>query len=159
MSKGLLCFLSLTSDGCIYLEQIRFVTKNLRRRSYNVQCLIISQSTLSIKVILQESNIGLAWILPRPELLLCRLTESRCLYVLDNPFLCGDLSTVIGCVNGEINLWYFRLSRHLFQCIFKPLLLCTGARHGRRKAVCSGESEKGGADLVSLISNQGGERE
>lgn len=65
--------------------------------------LILRQPALSVKVVLQESDIRLRRVLRVPELLVRRLGERRRLDVLDYPLLCVDDRPVLLGVLCEID--------------------------------------------------------
>lgn len=64
-------------DGRIHLQQIRLALEHFCAHLYDPQRLFFGQSTLSIEVLFQELEVGLAAVIWRTELFLCGWTESR----------------------------------------------------------------------------------
>ena len=68
-----------TCDWGFDIEQVGLPFQNLSAFLDNIQRLFFSQSSLTIKVVFQESVVWFVWILFGPELLVCRYVHRWCL--------------------------------------------------------------------------------
>lgn len=118
-------------DRGIHLQQVGLALEHLCPHLYNPQRLLFGQSTLAIKVLFEELEVGLAAITWRTELIFCGWVESRRLDIWDtklakatslprlsfqhtftDPLLRADLGTIFHGMQCEVYLWYRLLVLH-----------------------------------------------
>lgn len=70
--------------------------------------LIICKSSLAVKVILKESNVGLGRVFTREELFVCGFVERRSLNILDYPLDSRHNCAIILDVLRKVDFWNYR---------------------------------------------------
>lgn len=118
------------SDWRIHLQQIGLALKHLSPHLYDPQRLLFGQATLTIEVLFEKLEVGLAAIVWRTELLFGRWVESRrldiwstesvtttvvpkrYLHTFTHSLLCADLLAILHRMQSEIYLRYGLLVLH-----------------------------------------------
>lgn len=109
-------------DGSVDFEQVGFLTQDLGGSCQDEAGLVIGETALAIKVVLEEGNIGLGRVLCAEELLVGGFLECWCLYIFDDTLLGADLGSVVGGVDGKVDLGRCGLVGDLADGFDEPLL-------------------------------------
>lgn len=69
------------SDWCVHLQEVRLCPEDLGASGKDEKSLLLGETTLAVKVLLEEGKVGFCRIIGIVELVIAGLVKCRCLYI------------------------------------------------------------------------------